>query len=56
MPRSLTTRARKLRSIAARRRQSLKVAPKSFGIRNTWEKQNKKVLDSIEAKMKAAGM
>ena len=38
---------------AARRAHSLKVAPQTKNIQNTWERINKPVIDSLEAKIKA---
>lgn len=49
MPKKFSTRKLSLRSRAARRRQSLKVAPKTFHIQNTFEKQNKPLIDKLEA-------
>lgn len=53
MPKKFSTRKLSLRSRAARRRRAIKVAPKTFHIQNTFEKQNKPLIDKLEAALNA---
>ena len=54
MPKKFSTRKLAVLSRTARRRRALKVAPKTFHIQNTFEKQNKPMIDRLEASLKAS--
>ncbi len=53
MSKKFSTKKKRLRGRASRRRFNLKVNPQSFGVKQTPEMKNLEIIRSLEAKVKA---
>ena len=54
MAKKFTIKKKRLRARAEQRRRRLKTNPQSFGLKETLEQANFPVIESLEAKVKAA--